>query len=171
MLSFRSTIHVPIRVSTRRLRPVAQPDFLRQPLAINVSRLMRLCYTIAVLGLALGACVPFPHVRQTMPEIYGVVTMDGAPMNDAQVSYCANRLGLERCERVKQTTTDSLGRFHFTGESTFVAFESLIGDPIHVYGIELVYNDRVLMWGHIGIGYSPKLANLRCHVTEKLSCT
>ena len=144
---------------------------MRPPLMSNVSRLMRLRHTLLIVAFALSACVPFPHARQTKPEIDGVITVSGSPLAGAHVSYCAKGLKLDQCESFKETTTDGLGTFHLAGESTFEAFASLMGDPLYAFGIDVLHNERKLSWGYGGVGYSPKHVFLRCEVSEKLSCT
>src|SRR5437667_4143898 len=89
----------------------------RPPLMSNVSRLMQLRVTVPIIAFALRACVPFPHARQTKPEIDGVITINGSPLAGAHVSYCAKGLNLDRCESFKETTTDRLGAFHLAGGS------------------------------------------------------
>jgi hypothetical protein len=131
---------------------------------------MQLRHVAPVVALTLSGCVPFPHARQTKPAVDGVITVGGSPLAGAHVAYCAKGLNLDRCESFKEATTDGLGTFHFSGESTFEAFASLMGDPLYAFGITVTYNERKLSWGYGGVGYSPKHVFLRCEVSEKLSC-
>ena len=132
---------------------------------------MRHCYLVlSVIVFVLSGCVPLPHLQQTKPAINGVIVLNGLPLSGVQVSSCKEELDLERCERTKQTMTDSQGVFRLSGERTFEGFVFLLGDPLYSYRIDVTYKGLKLSWGYGGVGYSPKLVKLRCEVSEKLAC-
>lgn len=125
---------------------------------------------VATSAALLCGCVPFPHVRQTKPEIDGALTVNGSPASGVRVRTCVKGLGLQKCEIFKETQTDEHGRFHLPGASEFQGFALLYGDPLNSYGIDVFSGGQYISWGSGGIGYSPEHVTLRCTLSDRLVC-
>jgi hypothetical protein len=108
-----------------------------------------------------SGCVPWPHRETVVPEIAGVITLNGEPAAGIQV-YLHKRIALTEprtpCSESKNATiTDNEGRFQF-GEVDKLFMFLVIGDPISLWAVCISHNGAAINgWRSSGIGYGGPL--------------
>jgi hypothetical protein len=114
--------------------------------------------------------VPWPHRETVVPEIAGVITLDGEPVAGVQV-YLHNQLRLidpkTPCSESKNVTiTDNEGRFRFS-EIDKVFMVVAVGDPISSWGVCIGYNGAAIIgWRRSEVGYGGPPIALRCELAS-----
>ena len=126
---------------------------------------------VSILAIVLTGCAPLPYVRTSKPEITGVLLQNGVPVPDVLITSCAKGQLSGRCERVKETMTDSQGRFFFGAEWEFEKLVPYIGDQKFNYDLGFQYLGRDFHWNGSGVGDTPKSVNLRCEIRNNVLCT
>jgi hypothetical protein len=117
-----------------------------------------------------SGCVPWPHRETVVPEIGGVITLNGKPAAGVQV-YLHNHLRLTDpktpcSESENATITDSEGRFRFSEVDKLFMF-LVVGDPIRSWGVCISHNGAAIIgWRRLVIGYGGPPVSLRCELTS-----
>jgi len=124
---------------------------------------------LAILLCLCSACVPLPHFETQRPHLTGTLTVNGAPLNGAQVRVSVGHGTDWSCSTAAAVaTTDKNGYFELAGDETFRFFRTVIGDPYYTY--QLCISDGARMYLGFrasGVGYPPDALALRCTISPE----
>jgi len=112
--------------------------------------------------------MPWPHYEVIAPEITGIATKGGNPLNNVVVYFNVNKPYSEKeCkESLINTSTNTAGEFHFEAVKEFEATIS-VGDRFFGWAVCFeIDNKLVLGWGKSEVGYSYPNVELICELNN-----
>lgn len=119
--------------------------------------------SVIIIACFLSACLPFPEHWYSAPEISGVITNRGVPVEGAVVH-------LESTISKKQqiVATDSHGHFSVGPFSEWQLFTTM-GDPLIGFNVDIDVNGhKYHAYSKYDIGFEPEKLILNCDISRPL---
>lgn len=130
----------------------------------RVEYLDQMRYRVVILilaGMATG-CMPWPHSLYLAPAVEGVVTHNGLPVENAEISVSARN----RDERQK-SVTDSNGYFITKPIRTLELFISFPSDPLISYSVTISTAGKPYQGlDEFFVGYGPEKISVTCELSR-----
>lgn len=118
-----------------------------------------------LLAIFISGCLPMPHYESYSPTISGIVTQNGIPVENAQISISSRSI-----EDTQTTITDSTGHFLLIPIKEFSIFAILIGDPIYDYSMQIIVdNKKYEAYSDGGTGGPPNTLQLNCDLSHPIN--
>ena len=106
--------------------------------------------------------MPWPHFHYRAPAIEGVVTDNGVPVPNADISVSA-----QFSDEQQRAVTDTKGHFNTKPIREFMFFASLLGDPLFGYSVQI--NRAAHQYEGFGeayVGYAPTQLKVACDLSK-----
>lgn len=125
--------------------------------------LMRYRLSIVLLSVVAAGCVPLPHSLYLAPAIEGIVTSNGAPVQNAEISV-STRDGDDR----QKSATDRDGRFIVKPiRKTKLLFPFPPGDQLISYSITInIAEKHYAGLNEFFVGCGPKKISVTCELSK-----